>query len=59
MRRFIVGTDVRFGLDDAADRRPSVDGGDDERAEQLARDPDKVVEDFRAFIDQVRPEDFQ
>lgn len=36
---------------------PATVAGDDE--EEGGGDPDAVVEEFRAFIDQVRPEDFQ
>jgi bifunctional DNase/RNase len=36
---------------------PATVAGDDDEAP--SGDPDTVVEEFRAFIDQVRPEDFQ
>jgi bifunctional DNase/RNase len=49
-----------FALDavlDEAGVDPATVAGDDE--ESSGGDPDTVVEEFRAFIDQVRPEDFQ
>jgi uncharacterized protein len=43
-------------LDEAGVDPSTVGGGEDEEGQG---DPDTVVEEFRAFIDQVRPEDFQ
>jgi bifunctional DNase/RNase len=43
---------------DEAGVDPATVQGDDEESEG-GGDPDAVVEEFRAFIDQVRPEDFQ
>ncbi len=44
-------------LEEAGVDPATVAGDDDE--ETSGGDPDTVVEEFRAFIDQVRPEDFQ
>jgi bifunctional DNase/RNase len=44
-------------LDEAGVDPATVAGDDDDEA--AGGDPDTVVEEFRAFIDQVRPEDFQ
>lgn len=44
---------------DEAGVDPATVGADGDEDDEGGGDPDAVVEEFRAFIDQVRPEDFQ